>query len=190
MSAAGYLSPISQDTFFALLDYYCNPALDLAALASSSLPSSTSGAQLVIGLETPNVMRDKGKDEPYWMRQPTFRHLYQILSPSSSLAGGGAASTGVTDYAQLLGAAGTLAAAATIVTDGLVDRLSKALSIPPEDIETTKPLHAYGVDSLLAVELRNWFARELGPDVAVFDIMGAKNIGVVGEVVAGKSGLF
>ena len=37
-------------------------------------------------------------------------------------------------------------------------------------MDMSKPLHAYGVDSLLTVELRNYFAKELNADVAIFDI--------------------
>lgn len=72
--------------------------------------------------------------------------------------------------------------------EGLVRKVSKALSIPPEDIDANKPLHAYGVDSLLAVELRNWFAKELNADVAIFDIMAGSSFAGVGVFVAGKSG--
>ena len=31
-----------------------------------------------------------------------------------------------------------------------------------------KRMESYGVDSLVAVELRNWFAKEMAADIAVF----------------------
>ena len=92
------------------------------------------------------------------------------------------------DFATLFAAAGSLHEAGAIVVQGLARRLAKALSMSAEDIDATKPLHAYGVDSLLAVELRNWFAKELAADVAIFDIMGGVSIAGVGVTVAGKSG--
>ncbi len=49
------------------------------------------------------------------------------------------------------------------------------------------PLHAYGVDSLLAVELRNFFAKELNDAVAIFDIMGGSSFEALGMTVAKKS---
>ena len=58
-----------------------------------------------------------------------------------------------------------------------------------DDIDISKPLHAYGVDSLLAVELRNYFAKELSADVAIFDLMGGPSIGAVTLTVAKKSTL-
>ncbi|KAI1145696.1 hypothetical protein F4825DRAFT_457243 [Nemania diffusa] len=37
----------------------------------------------------------------------------------------------------------------------LAGRLARSLGIKPEDVDVGKPLHAFGVDSLVAVELRN-----------------------------------
>ena len=45
--------------------------------------------------------------------------------------------------------------AAAIVIGGLLQRLARALSMAAEDIDVSRPLHVYGVDLLLAVELRN-----------------------------------
>jgi aryl carrier-like protein len=44
-----------------------------------------------------------------------------------------------------------------------------------------------GVDSLVAVELRNWFVRSIGADVAVFEIMGNSTIISLACDVAQKS---
>lgn len=54
----------------------------------------------------------------------------------------------------------------------LTTKLARALSISADDIEQGKQLGAYGVDSLMAVELRNWIARDFGANIAVFEIMG------------------
>ena len=49
-------------------------------------------------------------------------------------------------------------------------------------------MHAYGVDSLVAVELRNWFSQVLEADVAVFEILGeGRSFEDLGTLVAGKS---
>ncbi len=50
-----------------------------------------------------------------------------------------------------------------------------------------KALEAYGVDSLLVVELRNYFAKEFHADVPVFDITGGSSFETVGLTVAKKS---
>jgi aryl carrier-like protein len=45
----------------------------------------------------------------------------------------------------------------------------------------------YGLDSLVAVELRNWFAKNVQADVAIFDILGGSTIKALGATVASKS---
>lgn len=77
--------------------------------------------------------------------------------------------------------------AAKIVREELVGKLSKALSISQEDIEVSKTLQTYGVDSLLAVELRNYFAKDFNADIAVFDITGSASFEDVRLTVAKKS---
>ena len=174
--AAGFLMPISQRELFALLDHYCDPTLE---------PLTPASCQKVIGLESPGATRAKGADEPDWMRRPTFSHMHQIGASQATSSANDAEKA--VDFSALLGSASSLEEASAVVVDGLTRKLAKALSIPREDIETAKPLHAYGVDSLLAVELRNWFAKEMGANVAIFDIMGAASFEAVGLVVVGKS---
>ena len=53
----------------------------------------------------------------------------------------------------------------------------------------TRPPRVYGIDSLLAVELRNWFAKVWKADVAVFDITGQESIAPLGGTAARRSGL-
>ena len=174
VTTAGFLMPISSPNFHALLDFHCNPSLDLA---------TSSTCQPIIGLETPSGMRAKGLNMPHWMQRRTFRNLHQIgldehVSEKSEPA---------VDYVTLFRRATSLGEAARVLTEDLVKKLAKALSIPLDDIDTFKPLHAYGVDSLLAVELRNYYAKELRADVTVFDLTGGANFVTVGMTVASRS---
>ena len=59
----------------------------------------------------------------------------------------------------------------------------------PESIDTKKPLHQYWVDSLLAIELRNWFAQGFAAQITVFDIVEADSFEEVGKRVARRSKL-
>lgn len=119
------------------------------------------------------------------MQRRTSRHLLLIgLNEPSS-----AASEEAVDYATLFRNAASLEDAGRVVKEGLVQKLSRSLSILPEDMDTSKVLHTYGVDSLLAVELRNHFAIKLDADMAVFDIMGSSSIKSVSMVMARMSGL-
>ena len=61
--------------------------------------------------------------------------------------------------------------AADVVSIALVQKLSKALMVDVENIETTKPLSRYRVDSLLAVEVRTWIFTEMQADINVFRLL-------------------
>ncbi|KAK4214121.1 polyketide synthase [Rhypophila decipiens] len=53
-------------------------------------------------------------------------------------------------------------------------------------IEVGKPLAAYGLDSLSAVELRGWIRTRLGVEVTTLDITNARSLVELGEKVIGK----
>jgi hypothetical protein len=69
--------------------------------------------------------------------------------------------------------ASNLEAAIQIVQEALVARIAKAISTSPEDIDVELPLYTYGVDSLIAVEIRNWTMTRLKSEVSIFDILSA-----------------
>lgn len=170
--AAGFLMPITPLEFHALLDVYCNPSLD------------TNCSQIITGIEPPAVLRRKKIKQPHFMKQASFRQLHQM--------GNGTRVTtsfdDAVDFVALIRAAASLTAAAGVITEGLLGKLSKALGINREDMDVAKPLHTYGVDSLLAVELRNYFAKDFNADVAIFDLMGGSTIEQACLVGARKSG--
>lgn len=62
----GYLG-IREEELLAMLEYHCNPALDLL---------SPFKVQVVTGMEVPSAMRAKGIEDPFWLRVPLFRPLY------------------------------------------------------------------------------------------------------------------
>ena len=169
------MAAVTEKEFLALLDRYCNPALGLLS-PQESLP--------IIGLVTPAQLLEQGLETPYWLQRPTFSPLAQIglTSALSSVK-----DTKTENFAADLRGTSCLSDAKDVVLNSMVSRLSRALAIPMNDIDTSKPLHAYGVDSLFAVELRNWFAKELASDVAVFDIMNAESMIAMSTIVALKS---
>lgn len=172
------LIPISEPEFHAMLDYYCNPLLDNASVLKS---------QVLTGLSTPGT-RDKKFEEPYWATRPLFRHLLHMNDGMSDSDNNTTTEQEAqTDFKALLRSAQSFGNAAIIAHKAIIWKLSRALLIPLEDIDAHKPMHSYGVDSLVAVELRNWLLSALSADVAVFDILGSGSIADLGLMVARKS---
>lgn len=162
--------PVTEDQLHALLAYHCNP-------------TNTPGPQTVFGLEPTAAQQRKPADSSYWLRKPSFRYLATTYTTHTATnAGNDSGASRSID--QELASATTADAATPLITALLVSKLSSLLNSPTEEFDTKKPLHSYGVDSLVAVEIKNWFAKQLKADVAVFDLLGGATLEGVGRLVA------
>ncbi|KAF2464008.1 reducing type I polyketide synthase [Lindgomyces ingoldianus] len=163
----GALNGISRTYFNAIMDYYCNP----------SLPQQTPmQSQPIIGLGT-------GEDGIIKSRNPIFCNLKTDQHASSSST---SSSPDTQDWRSIFKAPADHDIA-SLITSALIEKLSKTNSSLQGEVDVVKPLVAYGVDSLLAVELRSWMAREFGADVALFEIQGVMGFERLGRVVAERS---
>lgn len=121
----------------------------------------------------PQIMCGLPFNEPqpeawYWMNDGRFAALRNRGEGSGAGAG---ATMSLRDELSRCSPGDGLATAVDLITVAMVERLAKLMMMPESDVDAGKPLSAYGVDSLVAVEVRNWIARETGVDVSVFDIM-------------------
>ncbi|KAI1762472.1 putative polyketide synthase [Hypoxylon sp. FL1150] len=57
-----------------------------------------------------------------------------------------------------------------------------------EALEASRPLASYGIDSLIAVELRNWARSELGIELSALEVAGAKTLESLCESMVKKLG--
>lgn len=58
----------------------------------------------------------------------------------------------------------------------LVDKLAQDFNLDPDDIDPARPLVAYGVDSLVAVQLRNWFGTVFKAKVGISGIVQSASL--------------
>ena len=177
LDSTGVYKLMKLDELFALLDRYCDPATYPLACEDD--------AQVVCGIETPMAIRAKGALVPAWMQQPLFNNLYDQQADDHAAQTGKSAS----NYKSRVAASSSPNEAAEIVTEALVSRLSRSLAIPPTDIESHRPLYYYAVDSLVAVELQNWFRNEFEADLSVFEILGNRSSQDVGQLIVERSGM-
>lgn len=172
----GGFQGIRKQELLALLDWACDPSLSLPAPLNSQVVTGLGG---IVGLKADRLK------EVYWARKPLFSIVRQMKRADVSSTP--ASLEKVVGYPTLLRSAKTRAAAEDIVRQALVQKLSKALSMPIEDIDVQKPIHAFGVDSLVAFEVRYWFMKEMKADLAIFDIMSSRSLLALGQLAAGKS---
>ncbi|KAL6231689.1 hypothetical protein BDW75DRAFT_243683 [Aspergillus navahoensis] len=155
------MQPASARKLLALLDLSLHPAKSRQELSQS---------QILFGLRTPADILREGKRAPPHLTQPLlpqFSHPPMSLNPERTNT---SMLESVIDPETLFHAAPTPQERTRIVLRALSVKLARAMSITPDDVEPHKGLSEYGVDSLMAVELRNWIVREFEASVAVFDI--------------------
>jgi hypothetical protein len=167
--------PIAQSELFAMFDYYCNPSTTFSSLTAS---------QIVTGVELPALIRRAGRQVPEAMTRPIFRAMHQVMP------GGETSQTvdaKVQDFAAIFKEAETLAIAGTAVAEALKLKLCQILGLEAEKTTINDQMDSFGADSLIALEIRNWLAKEIRADLAVYEILGDVKLIDTGLTVAQKS---
>lgn len=172
-------APVTEADLFALLDYYCNPAEDSQGRDGAN--SAPLRCQAVVGLA--RWLSDK---TALYFKKPMMRNL-TMDQDGTGAAGADRGDSHRVNFAAVFAGAESLGEVVEAVTDALTRKMASTLSLSREEIDLATPMHSYGVDSLVAVELRNWFAKELHADVAIFDILGGATISTASVLAATKS---
>ncbi|KAI1386965.1 uncharacterized protein F4822DRAFT_438048 [Hypoxylon trugodes] len=169
---------IGEDEILGCLDVCCDPE------QQQFFSSDPKRSHIVMGIATPAKLITHGFEPAEFVQRPLFARFSRPVGMSQN-----SGSSDNVNYAALFRQSESAEERASIVVKALARKLARALSIQPEDIdaEADQPLHAFGVDSLVAVELRNWVAKEFAADVAVFELMGGRSITAVGELVTKAS---
>lgn len=174
LEADGFVG-IRKSELFALLDYCCDPSLPLC---------TAQNCQIVTGISGIESLKADKLERAYWAKKPLFSILKQKRDVETSTSGNAG---GTVDYAHLLTSAESQAAAEDIVVEALKSKLSNSLSVPKEDIDAEKAIYSFGIDSLVALEVRYWFMKEMKANIPIFDIMQNQSLLALGQFAAGKS---
>lgn len=75
----------------------------------------------------------------------------------------------------------------SIMIDALTKKIAEILRILLKEIDTNQSMSFYGVDSLVALEVRHWITRELKANVALLDILTAVSIKTFADQIAQTS---
>lgn len=134
-----------------------------------------------------------GSDEQntVWASDPKFSHMRRKQHNQQSGAGSDSSTTTKPIRHQVASQpALSIPKIKTLLYDTLAAKFSSVLMIHEEDLSADKPLGGYGMDSLVAVELRNWIARETDAVVMLIDLLADSTLGGLAEVVWRRSRLF
>ncbi|KAI5865997.1 hypothetical protein GGS23DRAFT_603436 [Durotheca rogersii] len=169
---------INEDDILAFLDVYCDPE------QQQFFSNNPRRSHIVMGVATPVELLARGLEPAEFTQRPLFARFSRPRGPPQTPR----AADNV-NYAALFRRSESAEERAAIVVKSLAKKLARALLIQPEDVEAEvdQPLHAFGVDSLVAIELRNWIAKEFAADIAVFELMGGRSVAAIGELVTKAS---
>jgi NADPH:quinone reductase-like Zn-dependent oxidoreductase/ubiquinone/menaquinone biosynthesis C-methylase UbiE len=90
---------------------------------------------------------------------------------------------------QTLSEAESLGTATRAVLDAMTEKLTNMFGLGDGEITASRSLAGLGVDSLVAVELRNWLVAQVAADISIFDLMQNMSLGELSELVVRKSSL-
>jgi len=147
--------------------------------------NNTCPPQVCTGLGSADLFAAHGLPLPYYFNDPRMQPLavasVAVQSTSSDSTGGAAS------VAARLADASSAEEADGIILEALVAKIAQLLQIPESEVDPSRPMYRYGVDSLVALEVRNWISGELQANVPLLEILAAVPMtGFAGKVAKGS----
>lgn len=158
-------------------------------LVEAAMAGRLEGVSPVVGLRTGGMLRAVQGHEPHWFEDPRLVGLRVHGTQEMDAGEGGGAGGKRDDLAATLSEVEGVDAAAEVVCEAMRGKLARGLMMDVEDLDPGRPVNAYGVDSLVAVELRAWAKKEVRAEVSVFEILSNIPMSELARMLAGRSGL-
>ena len=165
--------------------------LNLVESAIRNPRRSIDTSQIITGI----AAFDETHTDVPWRQEPRFTALRTVTSSdadadrqlqASSRKDGASSKRSVQES---LNKANNWAEGVEVVISAITSKLSEMFMVPEKEIDHSKPPSALGVDSLVAVELRNWLFTRLQAELSIFDVLQSESLVRLGEVTAEKSKL-
>lgn len=163
----------------------------LAMLKSSIVEPrrNQNDCQVITGLGTPSMFKSNLADDeelPFHFQDPKFSHLLQL---DKGLQADDKAQDSRVGLQHMLKGAESIGDAQQLLCQAIMAKMSTLLKVPLEDLNSNSPMAAYGVDSLVAVELRNWIFRDAKADIPVLELLANKSLLTLSGEIAKRSKL-
>jgi len=172
---------------------------ELLALLNHIVAGATSEAEEVSGetaRESNNYMigvmpddKTVGLGESFWIQDRRFAHLLANHNSRASQQSAGSGASAGDDLPTLLARASSFDDAASVMCSAILQQLGKLIATPVEMLNAAQSLDSYGVDSLVAVELRNWVGAYLQANVQLMVLRGTRSIHELAKIVTKESRL-
>lgn len=122
----------------------------------------------------------------FWASDAKYKHLRIAAEAIAAQLNDGAKSV---SWNAAIKAAETLQDAEQVVCDGLVEKIAKTLGLELEEMDPTRNLSNYSLDSLTAIDVRNFITREFESTMQVLELLASGTIQTLAKAVCAKSKL-
>ena len=130
-------------------------------------------------------------DDMLWREKPRFqglKHNTLASSHADKTSQSGNSKDGASSFKASLASCASFDAAAALITAAIIAKLAEMFMIPETQISMAKPMSEYGVDSLVAVGLRNWLIARTQAEMSIFDVLQSPSLAALVEEIAAKKG--
>ncbi|KAL9043945.1 MAG: hypothetical protein Q9214_002884 [Letrouitia sp. 1 TL-2023] len=118
---------------------------------------------------------------------PMFSHFRRIYLKTEQV--GGLVGNQVGNARESLRKAASVEEGANKVCEAIIAKMSSLLMLPADDISSAKPMSEYGIDSLVAVEMRNWLFREMDANIPILELLAKTSLLQLSEKIVRRSRL-
>ncbi|GAB0134290.1 t1pks [Epichloe bromicola] len=157
---------------------------EVLALVDAAVHGQMDDGQCITGLDLAATT-----SLPYWADDGKFSSLREKALASLSTASAASSDLSIAD--RLKGAP-SLDDAVELIASELGGKLASILMLAPEDLEarkTSTTITAFGLDSLNAIELRNWIGKELQAHLQVLELLTSGKLNDLAALVLKKTRL-
>lgn len=182
MDDVGYLSehPERRDSVMSTLKGTSATEAELLTILTAAIegcPGWTPDAQILTGL---NI--EDSSQPPYTIHDARFSRLVGTTAKAND-----GEPAHFSSIKQVVSTATCSRDAEVAVIAGLIEKLSAILLVSPEELDPGSPVKACGLDSLNAIELRNWISKELLAHLQVLELLTSDSLTKLATLILQKS---
>lgn len=150
----------------------------IAATLTGDLEQSCAG-QCITGLRVDSL------ENNFWVQDARFSVLYEAAR--GTLGSSSQSDSPSVPLHVTLSAASSKEEALKVCYEALAAKLAQVLVLSLEDMDPSITVVSLGLDSLVAIEIRNWIAREANANVQVLELLSGGSLMALAEIILDKS---
>jgi len=146
-------------------------------------------SQICTGLPSGGMVQLGQHEMPLHFQRPFFAALKHLGTTGVTASEPTAVVDKMMELLHRLAVSNSLADAEICAAEILCAHLAEQLQRTADGIDLDQRLDKYGIDSLMAVDLRTWIGKNMKADVSLFDVLSAESVRELSSKIAKASKL-